>query len=294
MSTETEPTCPRHPDRVAYVRCQRCDRPVCPECQRPAAVGIQCVDCVREGARSIRTARTPFGGVVTDGRPTVTWGLIGSCLVVFLLQLADDAVTRRFMFVPVLALDEPWRALTSAFLHSPGWFLHIAFNMYALWLTGPALEQLLGRARFLALYLLSALGGSVFVLLIARPSTESWFTGTVGASGAVFGLFAALVVLYRRLGRDTTALIGVIVVNAVLGFVIPNVAWQAHLGGLVVGAAVAAVFAVRPRVPAGATRASARQVTLQQLLGLLVVAALLGGLVLVKVAAVGTTAFYLG
>src|SRR6187455_8320 len=80
------PVCPRHPDRESYVRCQRCGRPTCPECQRPAAVGIQCVDCVAEGARSVRQVRTVFGGAVTDGRPVATMTIIGICLVVFVLQ----------------------------------------------------------------------------------------------------------------------------------------------------------------------------------------------------------------
>lgn len=277
----TEPVCPRHPGRVAYVRCQRCERPVCPECQRPAAVGVQCVDCVREGNRGLRTPRTPFGGRVSQGRPVVTLTLIGVCVALYLGQLADDAVTNRFLFVPVLALSEPWRFLTSAFLHSPSWPLHIAFNMYALWLVGPPLEYLLGRTRFLALYLLSALGGSVFLLLLASPTADSWFTPAVGASGAVFGLFAALVVLQRRLGRDITPLVGVILVNAVLGFVIPNVAWQAHLGGLVTGAAVAAVFATAP----------AQRRTAWQAAGFAVVVVALATILVIKVAGVGTTAF---
>lgn len=291
MTNEPEPVCPRHPDRVSYVRCQRCERPVCPQCQRSAAVGVQCVDCVRDGAKTVRTARTPFGGTVTDGRPLVTWSLIGVCLAVFLAQLANDTVTARFAFSPVLTLSEPWRIVTSAFLHSTGWYLHIAFNMYALWLTGPALERLLGRIRFLALYLLSAIGGSVFVLLLASPSGDNWYGGTVGASGAVFGLFAALVVLYRRLGRDTSALVGVIVINAVLGFVVPNVAWQAHLGGLLTGAGVAAIFARRPSRPAQGVELAQSRRTQSQVVGLLSVSAVLLALVAVKVAIVGTGAF---
>jgi membrane associated rhomboid family serine protease len=254
-------------------------------------VGIHCVDCVQEGAKSLRTARTPFGGVVTDGRPTITLGLVGICLAVFVAQLAVEDITVRFAFVPVLALDEPWRALTSAFLHSTGMYLHIAFNMYALWLTGPALERLLGRVRFLTLYLVSAVGGSVFVLLLASPHGDSWVTLTVGASGAVFGLFAAMFVLYRRLGRDTSMILGVIVANAVLGFVVQNVAWQAHFGGMVVGAAVAAVFAQRPP-SAGHQRPSVKQVTIRHVAGVAAITAALGLLVLVKVAMVGTAAFY--
>ena len=124
---QSVPVCPRHPDRESYVRCQRCERPTCPECQRPAAVGIQCVDCVREGSKSIRTARTPFGGAVAgNAPPRVTQTIIGLCVAVYVLQvLPNSTVTEDFKFAPVYAMAEPWRLLTSAFLHSPSSPLHI-------------------------------------------------------------------------------------------------------------------------------------------------------------------------
>jgi membrane associated rhomboid family serine protease len=234
---------------VSYVRCQRCERPVCPACQRPAAVGVQCLDCVREQAAGQRQARTTFGGRPTDGRPVVTLGIIGACIVVFVLQLAlGERFTSALAFYPALAQDEPWRFVTGAFLHSPGFLLHIAFNLIILWQIGPVLEQQLARLRFLALYLLSAIGGSVGYLLLADPAQGSWYTQVVGASGAVFGLFGALVVVNRRLGVDSRGIIGLIAVNAVIGFVPGlNIAWQAHLGGLVTGAVAAAVLVHAPR-----------------------------------------------
>jgi membrane associated rhomboid family serine protease len=176
--------------------------------------------------------------------------------VAYLLQVVPGSdVTGRFKFAPVLAEAEPWRLLTSAFLHSPGQPLHILFNMYALWLTGPYLEDLLGRARFLALYLISAIGGSVGYLLIADPQdAQQWFGGAVGASGAVFGLFAAFLVVQRRLKRDAGAMFVVIAINAALSF-LPNVAWQAHLGGLLTGAATAAVLAYAPKANRNAVQA---------------------------------------
>ena len=276
------PVCPRHPDRESYVRCQRCDRPACPECQRPAAVGIQCVDCVRDQARSGPVARTAFGGGLVGASPRVTRSIIAVCVGTYLLQLlAGNQVTGRLAFVPYAALAEPWRFITSAFLHAPGMPLHILFNMYALWLTGPYLEQQLGRARFTALYLLSALGGSVFFLLLASPSNpRQWFGGALGASGAVFGLFAALIVVNRRLGRDSGPIVVVIGINAVLGFVIPNVAWQAHLGGLLTGLAVAGVLAYAPR----------QQRTGLQAGGLAAVAVVLLALVAYKVSTLPTGA----
>jgi membrane associated rhomboid family serine protease len=248
--TQAEPVCPRHPDRVAYVRCQRCERPVCPECQRPAPVGVQCVDCVRESAKTTRTVRTAFGGAVTDGRPLVTYTLIGACVVLWLVQKSVPTFTDHLEFAPYAASHRPWTFLTAAFLHSPTSILHIASNMYALYICGQFLEPLLGRARFLGLYLVSAVGGSVGFLLLASPSLNfdsNWWTPTVGASGAVFGLFAALVVMNRKLGVSSAGVFVLIAINAFLGFTVPNIAWQAHLGGLVTGAVAATLLIFAPK-----------------------------------------------
>ena len=280
---DSVPVCPRHPDRESYVRCQRCERPVCPECQRPAAVGIQCVDCVRQQSRGTRQVRTVFGGGAVSTKPRVTQGIIAVCVVAYIFQiLPGSTVTDELSFVPAFALSEPWRFITSAFLHAPHVPLHIAFNMYALWLVGPYLESLLGRIRFLVLYLVSAFGGSVFFLLLASPfKPQQWLGGAVGASGAVFGLFAALVVVNRRLGRESRTIIVVIAINALLSF-IPGIAWQAHLGGLLTGAAVAAVLAYAPPGP---------RRTLIQVGGVLVVLAVLFALIAYKVATVPAAAF---
>jgi membrane associated rhomboid family serine protease len=248
-----EPVCPRHPDRVAYVRCQRCERPVCPECQRPAAVGVQCVDCVREAAKGTGSLRKNFGGAVTDGRPLVTYVLIGACVALWLIQKSVPTFTDHLEFAPYAARSRPWTFLTAAFLHSPTNYLHIASNMYALYICGQFLEPLLGRVRFLGLYLVAAVGGSVGFLVMAIPSLPTadhigaWWTPTVGASGAVFGLFAALVMANRKLGLSSAGVFVVIGINAVLGFVVPNIAWQAHLGGLLTGALAAALLVYAPR-----------------------------------------------
>ncbi|QPL05443.1 MULTISPECIES: rhomboid family intramembrane serine protease [Actinomyces] len=242
--TSAAPVCPRHPDRVSYVRCQRCERPVCPECQVPGAVGVHCVDCARSAQAARRGARTILGGsVVADA--LLTKVLIGACVLVFIAQQVLGSLTSDLLFAPAVALSEPWRFLTTAFLHSS--LMHLAFNMWALWVTGTALEPVLGRWRFGALYGLSALGGSVMVYLLASPSGASWWTGTVGASGAVFGLFAALFVIQRRFGRDTSAIVGLLAVNLVISFTGASISWQGHLGGLLTGAAVAALFAWAPR-----------------------------------------------
>lgn len=248
------PVCPRHPGRESHVRCQRCRRPVCPECQRPAAVGVQCVDCVRDAAREIPTTKTVFGGRAADPG-WVTKGVIGLCVVVYAGQLLSPQVTDQLSFAPYTGLADPWRALTAAFLHSPRTPLHIVFNMLALWQLGPYLEGLLGRARFAAIYLVSALGGSAGVVLLAGAppagtfpdaavqSYVGWFTPVVGASGAVFGLFGALLVLNRHLGRSTAGIGITILLNGAFGFIFPGIAWQAHLGGFLTGLACAGVVA---------------------------------------------------
>lgn len=252
--TEAEaPVCPRHPDRVAYVRCQRCGRPACPECQRPAAVGVQCVDCVRDAKRAAPRVRTVFGGsadsAAVNGRPVVTLTIIGICVVSWVLQLVTaGAWTHLLWFSPWDGVFEPWRFLTASFLHSTS-PLHILFNMYALWITGQFLEPLLGRLRFGVLCLLAAVGGSVGVLLVAGdPATSAaWQTHVVGASGMVFGLFGAMLPVMRRLGRSMGQVLVLIAINGAIGFFVPNISWQAHLGGLVTGALVATAYAYAPK-----------------------------------------------
>ena len=230
------------------MRCQRCGRPTCPECQRPAAVGIQCVDCVREAARTSPTARTVFGGRATDGRPVVTYTIIGICTVVYLLQRTVPGITDRFSFVPAFGWTEPWRFVTAAFLHSPDTIFHILLNMFALWTLGQYLEPMLGRARFAAIYLISGIGGQVAVTLLAGSPTiiglntgldDAWLTPVVGASGAIFGLFGAMIVLNRHLNRSVAGIYTILVINAVLGFVVAGISWQAHLGGFLTGLASA-------------------------------------------------------
>ncbi|WP_341765554.1 rhomboid family intramembrane serine protease [Cellulomonas shaoxiangyii] len=199
-----------------------------------------------EAARTGPEQRTVLGGRARGGRPVVTMTIIGLCLVSYVLQWTVPGWTDRWVFSPVAGAFEPWRFLSAAFLHAPNQLLHIVFNMVALWMVGPYLEQALGRLRFTTLYLLSALGGSVAAVLLA-PALGDWYQGMVGASGAVFGLFGAVLVVLRRLGGDARSILGVIVLNVVLGFVLPGIAWQAHLGGLVVGAVLGAAYAYAPR-----------------------------------------------
>jgi membrane associated rhomboid family serine protease len=233
--------CYRHPDRQSFVLCQRCGRTICGECQTPAAVGFHCPECMKE-SRASAPRRRP--AIVTAFRrsstaPVVTWSIIALCVIVFGVQYltggpSSGAATAALLYYPPFTEFQPWRMLTALFLH--GSFLHILFNMYSLLIFGPILEHALGRWRFLALYLLSGLGGSIAVLLIAPG------IAVVGASGAIFGLLGAFFVIQRKLGGNSLQLVIVIGLNLVIGFVIPSIAWQAHVGGLVVGGLVAFVF----------------------------------------------------
>ena len=251
------PVCPRHPDRPSYVRCQRCGRPACPDCQRAAAVGFQCVDCVNETKRTTPEVKTVYGGAVATGKPLVTLGIIAVCALMYVLQwvVPGEWIYQNLAFANVFATPafgefEPWRMLTSAFLHSQGFILHIVLNMYMLWIFGQALEPLLGRIRFLAVYLICAIGGSVGYLLLTPAYVPGVpLSGVVGASGAIFGLFGAMLLVQRHRGGDTRQLWILIAINGVIGFVIPQIAWQAHLGGLVTGALCAAVIVYTPRGP---------------------------------------------
>ncbi len=176
------------------------------------------------------------------GAPVVVYTIIALCVASFLLQRTGAAGewTTRWVFAPFIGEEEPWRFLTAGFLH--GGFLHLALNMYALWAVGSFLEQSLGRIRFAALFLLSVLGGSVAVLLLANPMADSWWIPVLGASGGVFGLFSAVVFELRRLGGNAQSMLIIIGINLVYGFVFSGVSWQGHLGGLVTGAVLGLVY----------------------------------------------------
>ena len=175
----------------------------------------------------------------------MTYGIIATCVALFVIQMAVPSVWSAMVFVPVVAEAQPWRFLTAAFLHAS--IPHILFNMYALYLVGPHLEKALGVWRYVSMYALSAIAGSVSVLLFASPDSQSWFTQTVGASGAVFGLFAALALTLRRVGSSETQILVLIGINLAIGFILPGISWEAHVGGLIVGAVLGAAYLFAPR-----------------------------------------------
>lgn len=279
--------CYRHPDRQSFVLCQRCTRTICPECQTQAPVGVICPECMRAQAQertpAVRKAQRRWGSNGTAAAATstlrglpVTYAILAITVLVSLLQMVPGSlgttITNALLFrgwfidPEILAYPdsgvglEPWRALTVLLVH--GGILHLAFNMLSLWMMGRILEPMLGASRFLALYLISGLAGSVVGALIDPGQA------TVGASGAIFGTFGALFIIARSLGANVISIAVVIGINLLYGFFVSGIAWQAHVGGLLGGAAVAGIYVL--------TRERAKRK--QQVL-------MLAGLVLVLIAA---------
>jgi membrane associated rhomboid family serine protease len=250
------PTCFRHPDRETYLSCVRCGRSACPDCLRAAPVGQQCVDCVKEGNRGVRQPAATFGGRAVSGS-IVTWVLVALNVFFYLVEWAYPKIVNYFDMIGAaydpaihqtvgVGHDQWYRLITSAFLHEPGLSgfgpAHIIFNMWALILVGPSLERMLGRLRFVSVYLLSAAGGSVLYYFFAAPNQSA-----LGASGAIFGLFGAWFVVSRRLRLDSRAIVFLIVLNLAISFAVASIAWQDHVGGLITGGLLTAAYAYAPR-----------------------------------------------
>ncbi|MDP9821291.1 rhomboid family intramembrane serine protease [Nocardioides massiliensis] len=270
----------------------------------PASVGFQCPSCVREGARSVRAPRTPYGGAIS-ARPGLTSQVlialnVGVWLLITATGASASAWVDRLGLIPAgrcepvggggyypgigevvcgrgggvwidgVGSGAVWQLLTSAFSHVDVW--HVGFNMLALWFLGPQLESVLGRARFLALYVLSALAGSAAVLWLSDPASV-----TIGASGAVFGLIGALLVVGWKVGGDLRPLLVWLAINVVITVGGRDfISWQGHLGGFVGGVLVAAVLVLAPREQRARWQALGLGV-----LTLLVIAALTAGTLLV-------------
>lgn len=258
--SQPEPTCYRHAERVAYVSCTRCGRHICGDCQIPASVGFHCPDDVKDANKGVRQPRTAYGGrrpqVGQDAQ--VTRALVGINVAVFVITLlggaslvlggGDSPLYRLFAMQPV-ALSEPgggvtrgiadgeyYRLLTAAFLHYGT--LHLLLNMFALVSLGPELERALGRGRFLALYLLCGIAGNA-----ASYALGPEFTRAAGASGAIYGLAGAWLVLSRRRKEDLGPIVGFLALGFAITFLPDlNIDWRAHLGGFVAGALLGAAL----------------------------------------------------
>ncbi|EGX58421.1 hypothetical protein SZN_17977 [Streptomyces zinciresistens K42] len=257
QDAHTPLVCYRHPDRETGIRCTRCERPICPDCMVSASVGFQCPECVRSGsgtghAPDASRPRTIAGGSIAADPRLVTKILVAVNLAVFIAVQSSQSLRNDLYligswppapFQPTqgVAEGEWWRLVTSMFTHEAVW--HFAFNMLSLWWLGGPLEAALGRARYLALYFCSGLAGSAFTYLLADPHTAS-----LGASGAIFGLFGATAVLLRRLQYDMRPIIALLVINLIFTFAPGfNISWQAHIGGLVAGVIIGYAMVHAPR-----------------------------------------------
>ncbi|MFF5024022.1 rhomboid family intramembrane serine protease [Streptomyces collinus] len=250
------PVCYRHPDRETGVRCTRCERPICPECMVSASVGFQCPDCVRGGsgtghAPTASQPRTMAGGTVTADPRLVTKILIGINIAVFIAVQAKSSLLNDLVLIGQwppkpyqttmgVTQGEWYRFVTSMFTHQQFW--HIGFNMLSLWWIGGPLEAALGRVRYLTLYFVSGLAGGALTYLLAGPSTAS-----LGASGAIFGLFGATAVLMRRLNYDMRPIFVLLAINLAFTFGFKDIAWEAHIGGLVAGVITGYAMVHAPR-----------------------------------------------
>ncbi len=278
-STAGVPVCYRHTDRESHIRCQRCERPICPDCMRDAAVGFQCPSCIEEGKRSTRQAQAAYGGARSANPLLTSYAIIAVNAAVWLAILATGWQSSRLVtrlalapvgtcesieqadryypgvrsaarclagpdgrWVPGVADGAVWQLVTNVFTHVEIW--HILANMVSLYLLGPQIEAVLGRARFLAVYLVSGLTGSAVVYWLSDPGGY-----TLGASGAIYGIFGALAVIVHKIGGDLRQVGMLLAVNLVITFAVPNISWQGHLGGLLGGAAVTAALVYAPRGP---------------------------------------------
>ncbi|MFE9055567.1 rhomboid family intramembrane serine protease [Streptomyces mutabilis] len=252
------PGCYRHPDRETGIRCTRCERPICTDCMVNASVGFHCPDCAsgRTGGNGPAPAasrpRTLAGGTIAADPHLLTKILIGINIAVFIAVhtlsetfLGDMVLIGQWPPAPYVphegvAEGEWYRLVTTMFTHEEIW--HLGFNMLSLWFLGGPLEAALGRARYLTLYLASGLAGSALTYLLASPGQA-----TLGASGAIFGLFGATAALVRRLNADMRPVVILLAINLVFTFTWSGIAWQAHIGGLVAGAAIGYAMLHAPR-----------------------------------------------
>ncbi|MFE2724505.1 rhomboid family intramembrane serine protease [Kitasatospora sp. NPDC059327] len=271
--------CYRHREQETGIACSRCDRPICPRCMVNASVGFHCPECVGGDNRQVRQATTRFGGQLSTDGALVTKILIGINLVVFLLAayvltpwLSRDLSLYSigpqltgFPYGVAAGPDQWYRLLTATFLHVAPW--HVGTNMVMLWVIGPSLEAALGRLRYLALYLLSGLAGSAFAFLVAGG-----FMNSLGASGAVFGLLGATVVMHKQSRAPLGPVIALLVFNLIVTFSVAGIDWRAHIGGLVAGTLTAAGLMYAPRE----RRATVQALTVAGVAGLVLAMVLIG------------------
>ncbi|WP_062981480.1 rhomboid family intramembrane serine protease [Nocardia anaemiae] len=256
------PTCVRHPNRPTGLACTRCGRPACPECLRPAAVGQHCVDCVRQGQREHRPVRTVAGAqTARNPIPYVTYVLIALNTIVFAVTAGQSKSLVEntghsalyidwVLYPPAVAHGQYVRLIGSGFLHYGP--IHLLLNMFALYVVGRSIEPVLGRVRYLVVYLVSLLGGSAAVMVFAEDSL------TAGASCAVYGLFGAITVILIRVRQNPNQMLILIGINVFISFSLPGISLAGHLGGLAAGTLAALGILFLPERLRAKTQENAR------------------------------------
>ena len=230
--------CPKHPGRPAVAFCKRCNRPTCQDCTIPTEVGSVCVDCAGPGAKQ-RLRRVSLAGTQFAGAP-VTLALVIINVVMFVVQEVWSGAFQVLAMSPLAAYMEPWRLLTTTFLHSGMW--HILFNMLMLYILGSAVERAVGHWKFASIYLFSALVGSMAIIAWVFVSPETITQATIGASGAIYGLFGAVFIAHRRSGMSTSGILVLLGINLAYALIVPGISWQAHIGGFLGGLLATAVY----------------------------------------------------
>lgn len=247
--------CYRHPKRQSFVLCRRCGRTICGECQVQTPVGVICPDDAGTAKR------TPFGRpsqrrrgsaqrsavmsrIIGPGSPAITNILVIAITVVSLIGMLFPAVNAALSYGARYSLVlpgyfQPWRILTMNFVH--GGILHLLINMFSFWVLGSQLERIMGRGRY-SLVLLSSTAGAALAVALLQPQMV-----TVGASGVIFGMFGAMVPYAIKARANLTGFLVIVGINLVWGFLVPGVAWQAHVGGMIFGAAVSAMLLLMPK-----------------------------------------------
>ena len=238
-STPRQEQCTKHPGRPAVAYCKRCNRPACADCAIPTEVGSVCVDCANPSSKR-RFRGGSAGNFFKRSEAPVTQVLIALNVILFVVEKIWPPLFQYLAMTPGIASVQPYRLLTTTFLHAG--FFHLLFNMMMLYLLGSSIEKVFGWWRYLAVYLLSALGGSMAIVawVLIEPATIN--VATVGASGAIYGMFAAIFMVQRRSGMSTTSILVLLGINLVYGFITPGVSWQGHIGGFLLGLVVTGVY----------------------------------------------------
>ena len=231
-----EPVCINHSDQITYVRCSRCEKYICTDCMRPASIGYQCPKCASDSTPVIRgISKSRFIPSPENNQVTKFLGILLISIYVAQIVFGDILISNYALFAPSVSTGQWWRLLTAGFLH--GSILHLLFNVYILGVLGSQLESILGKTKFVLIYFVSLIGGSIASFLFSPFGTYS-----IGASGAIFGLMGAMLVVGRKKRLDISQVAVLVVLNVVIGFVLSGIDWRAHLGGLAAGSLIAWVL----------------------------------------------------